>query len=88
MNAIGALGAALLVPFTLLLLLCFLGAVERRRWNGNVPTIHEYMFEGKRRKRSSTVQLQLARFGPRVLVTAVVGVVIGGLLMTIGAALR
>jgi hypothetical protein len=87
-GSIGSLGAALLFPFTFSLLLYLIGAVERRRWDGKVPTVEEYVFGGKDRKRSSVSQLVLARWRPRVLVVAVVGLGIGGLLIVIGAVSR
>jgi len=84
----GALGAGLFSGSIIMLLFYALGAVERRRWDGKVPTIHEYMYEGKNRKKSSIMQLQAARLGRRGFVISVAGVVIGGALMIVGALSR
>ena len=42
-HVVGPLGAGLVAGSIFLLALCGLGSFERKRWNGNVPTIAEYI---------------------------------------------
>jgi hypothetical protein len=71
-----------------LLALCGLGSVERKRWNGNPPTIAEYMSDPMRRTRkSSFAQLQVAALGRRTMFSAIAGLAVG-LLLVIAAAIR
>lgn len=81
----GALGAGLLAVSVVVLFFYGLGAVERRRWGGNVPTIQQYMFEGRNQRKSSISQLYVARWGRRTLLLSLVGLSLGGILMIVGA---
>jgi hypothetical protein len=67
----GNLGAALFGCSIVLLALYGLGALERKRWNGNVPSIAEYISPAFTPARhSSILQLRAATLGGSVLWTA------------------
>lgn len=87
-HVVGPLGAGLVAGSIFLLALCGLGSFERKRWNGNVPTIAEYMSNPTRRTRKSSImQLKVATFGRRALLTAFAGLGVG-LILVIAAAIR
>ena len=81
-HVVGPLGAGLVAGSIFLLALCGLGSFERKRWNGNVPTIAEYMSNPIRRTRKSNImQLKVATFGRRALLTAFAGLGVGLILV-------
>jgi len=82
----GALGAALLASALAVLCFCGLGAIERKRWNGQVPSIAEYTLGiRKPARRSSIIQLRAALFGRRTLLGALAGCLVGATLLVLAA---